>query len=256
MSLSILPGLLLIELLFLLLTAAALVVSERVKRGPRRPDLIGSFLPPIGSLYALTTAFLLSNVIFQVSNLKTALTQEVVTLGKLSAVVSVLPPDQRLEARRLIMDYADLVSREEAHTLTQGKPGEETATALNRLSDFFGSIDSVPAKDAVRTPETTAYFRKASDFLFDLIDARERRLSLALQSLPSSLWLAIYAMYGAMALTAFLVHPSASANGWVALILAITAPIPPVLLFVYSNPLLAGLVDIPAAFMGLLSRNL
>jgi len=248
MTFSIAPGILLIYGIFLLLTFGTLLLSNRVKRGPRRPELIGSFLPPIGSLYALTTAFLLSNVIFQVSNLKTVLTQEVVTLGKLSAVVSVLPAEQRIEARRLIMDYADLVVREEAETLIQGMPGEQTATALNSLADFFGSIDSVPASTNLRTPETTAYFRKASDFLFDLIDARERRLSLALQSLPASLWLAIYAMYAAMALTAFLIHPLGLANVWVAMILTVTAPIPPVLLYVYSNPLLAGLVDIPAAF--------
>ena len=57
-------GVFLIYLAFVVLTAGALVLARWVKaRGSLK--LQPGLLSPLGSLYTLTTAFLLSNVIFQ-----------------------------------------------------------------------------------------------------------------------------------------------------------------------------------------------
>ena len=89
-------GVLLLYLAFVLITTLALLLARWVKsRG--NLQLQAGLLSPLGSLYTLTTAFLLSNVIFQFTNLRTAVTQEVVTINKLGAVMFVLPAEQRLE---------------------------------------------------------------------------------------------------------------------------------------------------------------
>ena len=106
------------------------------------------------------------------------------------------------------------------------------------------------------TPESDTYMERASDFSFDLIDARERRLSLARQTLPARLWLAIAVMYFALALLAFLVQGGAWTTIWVATILLLAAPVPAVMLFVYANPIANGLIDITATIELALERSL
>ena len=110
--------------------------------------------------------------------------------------------------------------------------------------------DASPDKSIEVTPESVNYFRKASDFGFDLIDARERRLSLAApQPFPMRLVLSIGVMYLALALLSFLVQSGAWTTLWVAIILLLSAPVPAVMLFVYSNP-------ITSTLEGVLARSL
>jgi hypothetical protein len=104
-------GVLLLYLAFVLITTLALLLARWVKsRG--NLQLQAGLLSPLGSLYTLTTAFLLSNVIFQFTNLRTAVTQEVVTINKLGAVMFVLPAEQRIEGRRLLYGYAQSIARD------------------------------------------------------------------------------------------------------------------------------------------------
>ena len=248
-------GVLLIYLAFVVLTAGALVLARWVKaRGSLK--LQPGLLSPLGSLYTLTTAFLLSNVIFQFTILRTALTEEVVTINKLGAVMSVLPVDQRIEARRLLYDYADSVAHDEAQAMLLGQRSEITQERIDRLRDFLASPDASLPEGGVVTPESASYMERASDFSFDLIDARERRLSLARQTLPARLWLAIAVMYFALALLAFLVQGGAWTTTWVATILLLAAPVPAVMLFVYANPIANGLIDITATIEVALGRSL
>lgn len=240
---------------FVALTTSALLLGRWVKaRGS--VQLQAGLLSPLGSLYTLTTAFLLSNVIFQFTNLRTALTQEVVTINKLGAVMSVLPAEQRVEARRLLYDYGESIARDEAVSMRHGKRSDVTQEAIDRLRDFLASRDATPPSSLQPTPESTNYFRKASDFGFDLIDARERRLSLVRQTFPVRLWLAIAVMYFALALVSFLVHGGAWTTTWVVVILLLAAPVPAVMLFVYSNPIANGLIDIAASLDAVLERSL
>jgi hypothetical protein len=248
-------GVFLIYLVFLVLTSAALLLARWVK-GRATLQLQASLLSPLGSLYTLTTAFLLSNVIFQFTNLRTAITQEVVTINKLGAVMSVLPAEQRIEARRLLYDYGESIARDEAVSMRLGQRSEVTQESIDRLRDFLASRDATPPASLEATPESSNYFRKASDFGFDLIDARERRLSLARQTFPTRLWMAIAVMYFALALLACLVHSGPWTTTWVVLILLLAAPVPAVLLFVYSNPLANGLIDITATLDAVLERSL
>jgi hypothetical protein len=240
---------------FVLIPALALMLARWVKaRGSLQ--LQPGLLSPLGSLYTLTTAFLLSNVIFQFTNLRTAITQEVVTINKLGAVMSVLPAEQRIEGRRLLYDYGESIARDEALTMRRGTRSEVTQVSIDRLRDFLATPDAAPPKMMEETPESVNYFRKASDFGFDLIDARERRLSLARQTFPVRLWLAIAVMYFALALLAFLVQSGSWTTLWVATILLLSAPVPAVLLFVYANPIANGLVDITATIEAVLERSL
>jgi len=248
-------GVFLLYLVFVTLTASALQLARWVKaRG--NLQLQAGLLSPLGSLYTLTTAFLLSNVIFQFTNLRTAITQEVVTINKLGAVMSVLPAEQRIEGRRLLYDYGESIARDEAISMRQGQRSAVTQESLDRLRDFLASRDATPPSRLESTPESANYFRKASDFGFDLIDARERRLSLARQTFPARLWLASAVMYFALALMAFLVQGGAWTTTWVVIILLLAAPIPAVMLFVYSNPIANGLIDIADTLDAVLERSL
>ena len=96
----------------------------------------------MGSLYIFTTAFLLSNVIFQMNNLRTAVTQEVVTLNKLGAVMFVLPPEQRIEGRRLLYDYTQSIAEDEAESMKRGERNDTTQAAIDRLRDFLASPEA------------------------------------------------------------------------------------------------------------------
>lgn len=248
-------GVPLLYLVFVGLTALALLLARWVKRRgslQMQPGL----LSPMGSLYTLTTAFLLSNVIFQFTNLRTAVTQEVVTINKLGAVMSVLPAEQRIEGRRLLYDYGESIARDEGVSMRHGQRSEVTQEAIDRLRDFLATPDASPPATIATTPESANYFRKASDFGFDLIDARERRLSLARETFPVRLWLAIAVMYFALALLAFLVQGGAWTTTWVATILLLAAPVPAVMLFVYSNPIASGLINITATLERVLERSL
>jgi hypothetical protein len=248
-------GVLVVYAAFVLITFVALLFARWVKaRG--NLQLQAGLLSPLGSLYTLTTAFLLSNVIFQFTNLRTAVTQEVVTINKLGAVMSVLPAEQRIEGRRLLYDYGDSIARHEALTMRHGGRSETTQESIDRLRDFLATPDAAPPLTIVATPESANYFRKASDFGFDLIDARERRLSLARQTFPSRLWLAIAVMYFALALLAFLVQGGAWTTLWVVFILLLSAPVPAVMLYVYSNPIANGLIDLTAMIETVLERSL
>jgi len=248
-------GVFLLYLVFVALTTSALLLARWVKaRGS--VQLQAGLLSPLGSLYTLTTAFLLSNVIFQFTNLRSAITQEVVTINKLGAVMSVLPAEQRIEARRLLYDYGESIARDEAVSMRQGQRSEVTQEAIDRLRDFLASGDASPPSSLQVTPESANYLRKASDFGFDLIDARERRLSLARQSFPARLWMAIAVMYFALALMAFLVQGGAWTTTWVVVILLLAAPVPAVMLYVYANPIANGLIDIAATLDAVLERSL
>ena len=248
-------GVLLLYLAFVLITTLALLLARWVKsRG--NLQLQAGLLSPLGSLYTLTTAFLLSNVIFQFTNLRTAVTQEVVTINKLGAVMFVLPAEQRIEGRRLLYGYAQSIARDEAITMRRGNRSDTTQEAIDRLRDFLATPDASPPAMIAQTPESVNYFRKASDFGFDLIDARERRLSLARQSFPARLWLAIAVLYFALALMAFLVQGGAWTTLWVVTILMLSAPVPAVMLFVYSNPITNGLLDITSILEAVLERSL
>ena len=241
--------------MFFVMTLAAFGLAKWIKN-QSAIGIQASLMSPMGSLYIFTTAFLLSNVIFQMNNLRTAVTQEVVTLNKLGAVMSVLPPEQRVEGRRLLYDYTQSIADDEAESMKRGERNHTTQIAIYKLRDFLSTPDAALPSSAPITPESANYLRKASDFGFDLVDARERRLSLSSQSSPLRLWLAIAVMYFALALLAYLVHNGRWTVIWLTTILMMSAPIPAVMLFIYSNPIAYGLFDMTAPFRAVLARSI
>ena len=68
--------------------------------------------------------------------------------------------------------------------------------------------------------------------------------------------LALGVMYLAIALLSFLVQSGAWTTLWVAIILLLSAPVPAVMLFVYSNPIASGLINIIATLGAVLARSL
>ena len=241
--------------MFFVMTLAAFGLAKWIKN-QSAIGIQASLMSPMGSLYIFTTAFLLSNVIFQMNNLRTAVTQEVVTLNKLGAVMSVLPPEQRVEGRRLLYDYTQSIADDEAESMKRGERNHTTQIAIDKLRDFLSTPDAALPSSAPITPESANYLRKASDFGFDLVDARERRLSLSSQSSQLRLWLAIAVMYFALALLAYLVHNGRWTVIWLTTILMMSAPIPAVMLFIYSNPIAYGLFDMTAPFRAVLARSI
>ncbi|MBW0166920.1 MAG: DUF4239 domain-containing protein [Vulcanococcus sp.] len=240
---------------FFILTAAAFGLAKWIK-SRSAIAIQSSLLSPMGSLYIFTTAFLLSNVIFQMNNLRTAVTQEVVTLNKLGAVMFVLPPEQRIEGRRLLYDYTKSIAEDEAKSMKRGERNDITQEAIDRLRDFLSSPEAALPSSAPTTPESANYLRKANDFGFDLVDARERRLSLSSQGNPLRLWLAIGVMYFALTLLSYLVHNGKWTTVWLTAILLMSAPIPAVMLFIYSNPIAYGLFDMTSPFRAVLARSI
>lgn len=248
-------GVPLVYLGFLGLTVLALQLARWAKaRG--NVQLQSSLLSPLGSLYTLTTAFLLSNVLFMLTNLRTVVTQEVVTINKLGAVLAVLPEIQRVEGRRLLYDYVESIARDEAQANRYAERSEVTQEKLDRLEDFLGTTDASPPPGVPETPISSNYYKKAADFGFDLIDARERRLALARDNFPQGLWLAIAVMFFALALLAFFVHSNGLATLWAAIILLIAAPVPAILLSIYNNSIAHGLINIARSMEQVLERNL
>ena len=63
-------------------------------------------------------------------------------------------------------------------------------------------------------------------------------------------------MYFALALLAFLVQGGAWTTLWVVIILLLSAPVPAVMLYVYSNPIANGLIDLTAMIEAVLERSL
>ncbi|MFM7465401.1 MAG: hypothetical protein ACKO28_08040 [Cyanobium sp.] len=156
----------------------------------------------------------------------------------------------------MLYDYGESIARDEAPSMRLRRRSERTQEAIDRLRDFLASSDASPPPDIPVTPEAANYLRKASDFGFDLIDAREQRLSLARETFPVRLWMAIAVMFFALALLAFLVHVGPWTTTWVATILLLAAPVPAVMLYVYSKPISNGLIDITATVERVLERSL
>ena len=127
--------------MFFVMTLAAFGLAKWIKN-QSAIGIQASLMSPMGSLYIFTTAFLLSNVIFQMNNLRTAVTQEVVTLNKLGAVMSVLPPEQRVEGRRLLYDYTQSSADDEAESMNRGERNHTTQIAIDKLRDFLSTPDA------------------------------------------------------------------------------------------------------------------
>lgn len=125
-----------VYLVAFLITLIAAGLAHLLKR--TKPVTIASgIMSPMGSIYALTAAFLLSNAFLNATNLKTSITQEVVTINKLGGLVSALPDLQRVEARRLIYDYGYSIANDESVTIQKGKASEKSLLALQRVKDFL-----------------------------------------------------------------------------------------------------------------------
>ncbi len=241
--------------IFFLLSLLALIVSRGIGK-LRKLEPTSSLASPIGSLFTLTTAFLLSNEIFQVSNLRNAITEEVVTISKLSAIVAVLPDEQRIEARRLLYDYAYSIEKEESIAMRNGQRNESTQTKQDNLRDFFSSQNSILPSESIPSPENQNYLSKASEYSLQLIDSRERRLSLSNLKLDKSLWSSIYILFLAFSIFSFSIHKDLYSQLFSGLIILLAAPIPAVIIYIYSNPFKAGLIDIAQALNIVLSRNI
>jgi len=244
-----------IYLVAFLITLSAAGLAHLLKR--TKPVTIASgIMSPMGSIYALTAAFLLSNAFLNVTNLKTSITQEVVTINKLGGLVSALPDLQRVEARRLIYDYGYSIANDESITIQKGKASEKSLLALQRVKDFFASADASPGEGKKESALTSNYSKKVTDLLYDLIDARERRIALAKGGFSQELALALGLMYFALCTTIFVVNTKPWDIFVAGLLLMIAAPVPCQLLILFSNPFSSGIINIKEIFDALLERSL
>jgi hypothetical protein len=244
-----------VYLLAFVLTLCAAGLAHLLKR-IKPINIPSGIMSPMGSIYALTAAFLLSNAFLNVSNLKTSITQEVVTINKLGGLVSALPDLQRVEARRLIYDYGYSIANDESVTIQQGMASDKSLLALQRVKDFFESPDANPPQGKKESVLTSNYSKKVTDLLYDLIDARERRIAQAKPGFTQALALALGLMYFALCTTIFVVTTKPWDLFVAGLLLMIAAPVPCQLLILFSNHFSSGIINIKDIFDALLERSL
>ena len=61
-------------------------------------------------------------------------------------------------------------------------------------------------------------------------------------------------MYFALALMVFLVNSGSWTLTWAAIVLLLSAPVPVILLFIYSNPIAHNLINITSTFESIMER--
>ncbi|MCP9850658.1 DUF4239 domain-containing protein [Cyanobium sp. Morenito 9A2] len=239
-------------LVFLALKLVSFLRRRKLLSDQFDPIMLG----PLASIFGLVTAFLLSNAFIHVLELNSTATAEAVTLNRLGAIVSVLPEEQRVEARRLVYDYADSIAESESKTMRSGQRSPETSLALDELQLFFSSKNANLPKGIEESPAATLYQQKSAEILYNIIDAREKRLSQAKPNFQSILWLAVIVLYFAIAVLLF----STARGGWRhringgALLLAL--PLPALFLDLFSNPFTSGLIQTEQVFRSLFERNI
>jgi hypothetical protein len=62
-------------------------------------------------------------------------------------------------------------------------------------------------------------------------------------------------MFFALALLTFLVHSGAWTTLWAAIIMLLAAPVPAIMLYIYSNPIAMGLIDIASLVEAVMERS-
>ncbi|MGB7565589.1 MAG: hypothetical protein WBM08_12670 [Prochlorococcaceae cyanobacterium] len=82
--------------------------------------------------------------------------------------------------------------------------------ALDELQLFFSSNNANLKRGVDASPAGTLYQQSSAEILYNIIDAREKRLSQAKRSFQSILWLAVIVLYFAIAVLLF----STSRGGW------------------------------------------
>lgn len=248
-----------IELIAVWLAFALMVIVARDfacrMRRKKAVHLAPAIIAPLASLYIFTTALVLSNYVHQANNLLKATTEEIVAIKKISTTLTALSQYQRVEGRRLLYDYSHIVATEESKTLLSGERSERAQKALDRFQAFAAGEHSNPS-ELSKSPEFTQYNNNINRFSYDIIDAREKRLSLVKHNRPNALWIAIATMFFTLSACTFLIHERHHENFFLPIILVAAPPIPALLLYIYSNPVSFKLVDIAQMFNAALSRSI
>lgn len=240
-------GLPLVWLTFACIIFAAQALAQTLKK-KHNPELVHNTLTMMGSLYIFTTALILSYYVNQVNQLVAATTSEIIAINHLNVTLSALPKEQRIEGRRLLFDYAQAVAKDESQTSIERERSEKAETAVKAFQHFAGT-NGIPSKtQGIRSPAITEYNKNINEFTHDLIQQRERRISLSRHFRPKGLWLAIAAMFFTLCKCAFLIQSNGQGQWILMALLAAGPPVPSLLLYIYSNPLAFGLVDIAEMF--------
>ena len=198
----------------------------------------------MGSVYALTTAFLIVNLLSNVSELDEAMIKEVVAIKKLSSVVSILPAEQRVEARRLIFNYGHSIGSEEGLKHIADHDYPETNLALDQLRNFFDSPDAIPEINGTNQMLTLNYILKSSDFLYETFESREERIAKADEFFSSILWVALAFLYFSVCFSNFLITKGSWNKSVSGLLILVFSPMPCILIYIFSRPIQFGLLDV------------
>lgn len=240
-------GLPLVWLTFACIIFASQTLARTIKK-KHSPELVHNTLSLMGSLYIFTTALILSYYVNQVNQLVAATTSEIVAINHLNVTLSALPKEQRIEGRRLLFDYVQAVAKDESQTSIVRQRSEKAETAVKAFQHFTGTNGIATKSQEIQSPAITEYNKNINQFTHDLIQQRERRISLSRDFRPKGLWLAIAAMFFTLCTCAFLIQSSGQAQWILMALLAAGPPVPSLLLYIYSHPLAFGLVDIADIF--------
>ena len=198
----------------------------------------------MGSVYALTTAFLIVNLLANVSELDDAMIKEVVAIKKLASVVSILPPEQRVEARRLIFNYGHSIGSKEGLKHIADHDYAEANLALDQLKDFFESSHAIPEINGRNQLLALNYIIKSNDFLYETFESREERIAKADEFFSVVLWIVLAALYFSLCLSIFLITKGVWNKSVSGLLILVFSPMPCILIYIFSRPVQFGLLHV------------
>ena len=176
---------------------ACIVCEDRIKdsygRGDAANEPVGALLGVLGSIYGLCFAFAFQSSKQRILDLSVALTAEVSALTRLQLLSSTLTAEHERSCLSLCVSYGQQVARELkpddwsfGNTLYAAEGRSEDCK--RKCTRLFGSDATKQLRDLVRSSASSTHAAELRALAGELIDARTRRLGLAIVRMPLLEW--------------------------------------------------------------------
>ena len=149
-------------------------------------EVAGFLFGVVGMLYAVLLAFVVFVVWNEFEEAKVTVVREANELGDLFRLAQGFPAPLRHPARQAARDYARIVEGEEWAAMARGETSPRAGEAMDALWRIYGTAEP-------RTPRENALYAESLTRLGDLSDSRRLRLHDAGDSIPSVVWVELWA---------------------------------------------------------------
>ena len=149
-------------------------------------DVAGFVYAVVGVIYAVLMAFIVFAVYGQYQAAEGRVEKEAASMGNLYRVSSNLREPTRSQVMVLLKEYARTMIEKEFPEMDKGKFREEPKIQHDKLWNFFYKYTPEGETDRI-------WFEQALSTFIVFADARRERMASARQSLPSFMWLVLYA---------------------------------------------------------------